>query len=187
MLKPMGMNTNMEELYLEAEADIKNNNYAEAFKKYESILYEEPGSAPAHNSLGWMYKTQFDDYAKAENHFLTAIRCDALYPHAYFHLAALYMDMERFDELAKHLEKCIGVRTVDKSWVYGRYALMEELKSNFETAEHYFEKAILVSQNEEKIKDLKLDIERCRMKIEILQRHRSNEQEESGGKNPAHN
>ena len=63
------MNTNMEELYLEAEADIKNNNYAEAFKKYESILYDEPSSAPAHNSLGWLYKTQLDDYGKAENHF----------------------------------------------------------------------------------------------------------------------
>ena len=70
------MNTNSEELYLEAEADIKNNHYADAFKKYESILYDEPDSAPAHNSLGWLYKTQFDDYAKAENHFLTAIRCD---------------------------------------------------------------------------------------------------------------
>ena len=46
------MNTNMEELYQEAEADIKNNNYAEVFKKYESILYDEPDSAPAHNSLG---------------------------------------------------------------------------------------------------------------------------------------
>ena len=66
------MNANSEELYLEAEADIKNNNYAEAFKKYESILYEEPDSAPAHNSMGWLYKTQFDDYAKAENHFSTA-------------------------------------------------------------------------------------------------------------------
>jgi len=44
------MNANSEELYLEAEADIKNNNYAVAFKKYESILYEEPDSAPAHNA-----------------------------------------------------------------------------------------------------------------------------------------
>ena len=50
------MHIHSEELYLEAEADIKNNNYAEAFKKFESILYEEPDSAPAHNSLGWLYK-----------------------------------------------------------------------------------------------------------------------------------
>src|SRR5258708_12489036 len=98
------MTTNSEELYLEAEADIKNNNYAEAFKKYESILYDEPSSAPAHNSLGWLYKTQFDDYAKAENHFLTAMRGDSLYPHPYFHLAPLLMYMKKFNELNFHLK-----------------------------------------------------------------------------------
>ena len=158
------MNTNMEELYLEAEADIKNNNYAEAFKKYESILYDEPASAPAHNSLGWLYKTQFDDYGKAENHFMTAMKSDPLYPHPYFHLAALLMDMERWDELGQHLEKCLKVRTIEKSWVYGRYALIEEVKLNFEKAIYFFEKAILSSQNDEKIKDYKQDIERCEMK-----------------------
>src|ERR1700760_1515716 len=119
------MNTSSEELYLEAEADIKNNNYAEAFKKYESILYDEPASAPAHNSLGWLYKTQFDDYVKAENHFLTAMRGD---------------------ELNAHLEKCLKVRTIEKSWVYGRYALIEEQKLNFDKAIYFFEKAILSSQ-----------------------------------------
>jgi tetratricopeptide (TPR) repeat protein len=165
------MNTNSEELYLEAEADIKNNNYAEAFKKYESILYEEPDSAPAHNSMGWLYKTQFDDYAKAENHFLTAIKCDPLYPHAYFHCGALLMDMERFGELELHLEKCLKIRTIDKSWVYGRYAMMEELRLNFEKAVYYFEKAILASQNDDKIKDYKTDIERCEMKREIHKKH----------------
>jgi tetratricopeptide (TPR) repeat protein len=167
------MNTNSEELYLEAEADIKNNNYAEAFKKYESILYEEPDSAPAHNSMGWLYKTQFDDYAKAENHFLTAIRCDPFYPHSYFHIAALLMDMERFEELNLHLEKCKRIRTIDKSWVNGRYALAEELKLNFEKAINYFEKAILASQNDDKIKDYKQDIERCEMKMEIAKKHSS--------------
>ena len=161
----------MEELYLEAEADIKNNNYAEAFKKYESILYDEPASAPAHNSLGWLYKTQFDDYIKAENHFSTAMKSDPLYPHPYFHLAALLMDMERWEELGKHLEKCLKVRTIEKSWVYGRYALIEEVKLNFEKAIYFFEKAILSSQNDEKIKDYKQDIERCEMKTGIKSRH----------------
>jgi tetratricopeptide (TPR) repeat protein len=165
------MNTNSEELYLEAEADIKNNHYAEAFKKYESILYEEPDSAPAHNSMGWLYKTQFDDYAKAENHFITAVKCDPLYPHSYFHIAALLMDMERFEELNGHLEKCLRIRTVDKSWVYGRYGLSEELKGDFGKAIYYFEKAILISQHDDKIKDYKQDIERCEMKTEIRKKH----------------
>jgi hypothetical protein len=37
---------------------------------------------------------------------------------------------------------------------------------------HGFEKAILSSQNDEKIKDYKQDIERCQMKMEINKRHR---------------
>ena len=167
------MNANSEELYLEAEADIKNNNYAEAFKKYESILYEEPDSAPAHNSMGWLYKTQFDDYAKAENHFQTAVKCDPLYPHSYFHIAALFMEMERFDELRSHLDRCLRVRTIDKSWVYGRYALAEEARQNYEKAVFYFEKAIMASQNDEKIKDYRSDIERCQMKTEIFIKHQA--------------
>ncbi len=169
------MNANSEELYLEAEADIKNNHYAEAFKKYESILYEEPGSAPAHNSMGWLFNTQFDDYSKAENHFQTAMRCDPLYPHSYFHMAALLMDMERFEELQAHLEKCLRVRTIDKSWVYGRFAMSEELRNNYEKSIFYFEKAILVSQNDEKIKDYRGDIERCQMKMEIFQKHKKDQ------------
>jgi tetratricopeptide (TPR) repeat protein len=123
--------------------------------------------------MGWLYKTQFDDYAKAENHFLTAIRCDALYPHSYFHIAALLMDMERFDELTKHLERCLKTRTIDKSWVYGRYALSEELRRNYEKAVYYFEKAILSSQHDEKIKDYRQDIDRCQMKKEIFKKHES--------------
>jgi tetratricopeptide (TPR) repeat protein len=166
------MNINSEELYLEAEADIKNNNYAEAFKKFESILYDEPSSAPAHNSLGWLYKTQFDDYGKAENHFQTAMKSDPLYPHPYYHLAALLMDMERLEELNRHLEKCLTIRTIEKSWVYGRYALIEELQLNLNRAVFFFEKAILSSQNDEKIKDYKLDIERCEMKMDIQQRQK---------------
>jgi tetratricopeptide (TPR) repeat protein len=172
------MNANSEELYLEAEQDIKNNHYADAFKKYESILYDEPDCAQAHNSLGWLYKTQFDDYTKAENHFLTAIKYDPLYPHSYFHMAALLMDMERFDELGLHLERCLSVRTVDKSWVYGRFALAEELKQHYEKAIFYFEKAILASQHDEKIKDYRQDIERCEMKTGIRKKH----QETASGK-----
>lgn len=55
------MTTQPEELYLEAEGDIKHNNYAEAFRKYETILYEEPGNGPTLNSLRWLYNMQIED------------------------------------------------------------------------------------------------------------------------------
>ncbi len=162
---------NIDELYLESEADIKNNQYGEAFKKCESILYEDPRHAPAHNSMGWLFKTQFDDYGRAENHFVTAIKCDPLYPHPYFHYATFLTDLERYDDLEKHLERCLQVATLEKSWIFSKRAVMEELKLNFDAAIRNYQKAILSSLSDDKIKMYNDDIERCKTKQEILERN----------------
>ena len=86
------MNSHLEELYLEAEADIKNDNYVEAFRKYESILSEEPTHGPTLNSLGWLNKTQIENYKKAESYYLACIKTNPSYPHAYQNYAVLFND-----------------------------------------------------------------------------------------------
>lgn len=165
------MAINIDELYLEAEADIKNNAFAEAYKKHEAILYEEPHHAPAHNSLGWLYKNQLDDYKRAEVHFLAAMKGDPLYPHPYFHYATLLTDLERYEELQKHLEHCLTIATIEKSWVYNKRAIVDELKLNLQEAIKNYEKAILVCLHEEKIKDYRESIDRCRSKLELSKQH----------------
>lgn len=162
------MTTKVEQLYLEAEADIRNSNYAEAFEKYETILYEEPSFAPAHNSIGWIYKNQFDDYVKAEKHFKASIAADHFYPHPYFHLASIYFDLDRFDELKKHLDKCLTISTIEKAWIYHRNGMMEETYGKFDEAIEYYKKAIMNSFSNEKIAEHKADIERCETKKSLL-------------------
>lgn len=161
------MTTRTEELFLEAEADIRNSNYPEAFQKYEDILYEEPGYAPAHNSIGWIFKTQFDDYHKAEIHFHAAIKADPNYPHPYFHLASLLLDLERYTELENHLSYCLTLRSIDKSWVYYRYGMLSEMGGNFHKAISFYEKALINTMNNDKVKDYQTDIERCRIKLNV--------------------
>ncbi len=161
------MTTKVEELYLEAEADIRNNNFLEAFQKYENILYDEPGFAPAHNSMGWIYKSQFENLDKAERHFRAAIKSDPLYPHPYFHLAALLMDMDRYPELEEHLEHCQEVYSIDKSWVFDRFGMMHEINGDLNGAIGNYQKAILSTMNNDKIKEFQADIERCEVKLNI--------------------
>ena len=164
---------NIDELYLESEADIKNSHYGDAFKKCESILYEDPSHAPAHNSMGWLLKTQFDDYKRAEAHFITAMKSDPLYPHPYFHYATFLTDLERYDELSRHLEKCLRISTLEKSWIFAKKAIMEELNLDFESAIRNYEKAILSSLNDDKIKVYNDDIDRCRLKQDIIDRNKT--------------
>jgi tetratricopeptide (TPR) repeat protein len=161
------MTTRIEELYLEAEADIRNSNFQEAFQKYETILYDDPTYAPAHNSMGWIYKSQFENHDKAENHFRTAIKSDPLYPHPYFHLASVMMEMDRFKELEEHLEHCLEVYTIDKSWVHDRFGMMYEMQGEFAKAIKSYEQAILTTMSNDKIKEYQGDIERCKTKADI--------------------
>lgn len=161
------MNHQTEALYLEAEADIRNSNFHEAFNKYEEILYEEPDYAPAHNSLGWIYKTQFENFQKAEVHFKAAIAADPLYPHPYFHYATILVDLERFEELKEFLDRCLGIRTIDKSWVFFRFGMVAELRGQFGDAISWYKKALLQTMNNEKVKDYQADIDRCITKLNI--------------------
>lgn len=155
------MNSQQVETYLEAEADILNKNYVEAFRKYESILFDEPTNAATHNSLGWIYKTQMDDYKNAENHYQAAIKCEPLHPHAYLNYAVLLMDLERYEDLFRLAKKAMKIESVDKAWLHHRLGLAEELQLKYEEAIMYYEKAILLSLNDDKIKNYKEDIERC--------------------------
>ncbi|HXL58371.1 MAG TPA: hypothetical protein VN958_19045 [Chitinophagaceae bacterium] len=161
------MTNRVEEIYLEAELDIGNNNYHEAFQKFENILYEDPGFAPAHNSIGWIYKTQFDNYEMAETHFTAAMKIDPLYPHSYFHFASILIDLERYSELKKHLDKCLKISTIDKARVYYRLGMLEEIKGRYDKAMRQYKHTILHCFNNEKIMNYQADIDRCKTKADI--------------------
>jgi tetratricopeptide (TPR) repeat protein len=165
------MNSQQVEIYLEAENDVANKNYVEAFRKYESILFDEPGNAATHNSLGWIYKTQMDNYTKAENHYKAAINGDPSYPHSYLNYMILLMDLERYVDIQALAKRAGKVEAVDKSWVQHRLGLVEELQLHFDQAIILFEKAILYTLNDEKIKGYKEDIARCEEKRELLVKH----------------
>ena len=165
------MNSQLVEVYLDAENDLKNNNYTEAFKKYENILFDEPGNAATHNSLGWIYKTQMDNYEKAENHYRAAINSEPNYPYAYANYAMLLMDQGRYTEMEKLVKKALKIATTDKSTLYCRLAVANELQLKFDDAIAFYEKAILFTLNDEKIKSYKTDIERVEEKREAIKKH----------------
>ncbi|MGZ5189528.1 MAG: hypothetical protein ACXWCZ_00840 [Flavisolibacter sp.] len=165
------MNSQLVETYLEAENDVKNNNYSEAFKKYESIIYDDPQNPMTHNSLGWIYKSQLDDYRNAESHYLAAIKSDPGHPHAYYNYASMLFEMERFEDLDAFLQNMLCVKVLDKAWVYHRFGLIQEMKLRFHDGIQFYEKAALISLSSEKIKQYKEDIERCNEKLVVSKKH----------------
>jgi tetratricopeptide (TPR) repeat protein len=82
-------------------------------------------------------------------------------------LASILIDLERYNELKKHLDKCLKISTVDKAWVYYRMGMLEEIKGNYDKAIREYKTAILNCFNNDKIKNYQADIERCKTKAAI--------------------
>ncbi len=158
---------NWEDTYLEAEEAIRNTNYLHAKQLLENIILDEPTTAQAHNSLGWLYRTQFDDYERAENHYKAAIRSNPDYPHAYVNLMVLYTYQEQWSKLRPIADKAMARPLVDKSLVNYRLGIMEEYLQNFDSAISYYKKAIKLCLNFDSIEDYKRAISNCEYKASL--------------------
>ena len=158
----------VEELFLEGEDAIKNGNYIAAKIAFENALMEDHEYAPAHNSLGWLYKSQFDDYEKAINHFNASISYAPGYPHSYLNLVDVFILKDDWDAAKKILKKASKIGTVHKAKIEYNLGRICELTADLTNAIEHYKKALLHTINNDLVEDYKKDMERCRYKLELL-------------------
>ena len=161
------MTSRLEQLYLEGEQAIKNNDFVEAIHKLEEMLAEDPQSCRAHNSLGWLYRTQLDEYDRAETHYTMCLKYAPNYPHAYWNYVYLLTDLERYDEAVQLMRRALNVPSVDKPSVYNRLGMIHELQAQYADAVANYKKAIRLCLNNETIEDYKRHVERCEYKMTL--------------------
>lgn len=154
----------IEELFLEADRAFDDGNLAEGKKILEEILSEEPSFGKAHNHLGWLYKTKYQDFRLAEKHFKLAIKFEPEYPATYINYAYLLRDLVRLDEMEVLLNKALKVEATNKCALYDEFGSLFELRGDFKKAIFYYRKAIQLSLNDKVIEDLRNHIKRCRKK-----------------------
>lgn len=166
------MNTinNIEELFLEADRALDEGNLSEGKRLLEDILQEEPSYGKAHNHLGWLYKTKYQDYRIAEKHFKLAIKFDPEYPPSYINYAYLLRDLGRLDELELLLNKALQVEATNKCSLNDEFGSLYELKGDYKKAIEYYNKAIKLSLNDKIVEDLRNHVKRCRRKQNFLGR-----------------
>ena len=159
------MHTDTDELFLEAEKELKNDNYLEAKKLYEQVLEDSPGYAAAHNSLGWLYYSKFENLRIAENHYRAGITFDKNYPHCYWNLVDVMIDEKRWNEAVDFITNtCLHVVTLGRSQCYSKLGIIEELQHQYDKAIANYIQAIKNTCSNERIEDLKKDIARVEYK-----------------------
>lgn len=130
----------------------------------ESGLYDEPGYAKLHNTLGWMYQYYQMNVDLAIRHYELAIYFDAENDSAYRNLAYLLFNEKRYKEATDLLVRALATKSVDKAYVYERLGTLSEKRENYQEAMDFYQKALMECIDNEEITEIKQNIKRTRMK-----------------------
>lgn len=158
----------LDEWFYEADQNIKEQRYADAMQTLEAIIAESPRYAKAYNHLGWLYETKYRDLKKAEDMYSRCLELEPEYAPVYLNLAVVLSGMNKWTELKKLLAKALQVPGVDKAAVYNEYAIMCELKGEYDKAIDFYKKAIRFTLKDANVDAYYNAIKRCKTKKEIF-------------------
>ncbi|MFM1999497.1 MAG: hypothetical protein RL204_1444 [Bacteroidota bacterium] len=154
----------LDDLFFEADALIKEKKITEAISTLEIILVEAPDYGRAYNHLGWIYETQYKDYAKAEDMYKRCIAYDPNYTPIYLNTSILLSTLGKYDEQRELLQKALLVPGIDKPGIYNELGISSEMQGAFDEAIDHFKMAARLSLVENNIDLYLSSIARCKKK-----------------------
>jgi tetratricopeptide (TPR) repeat protein len=158
----------LDDLFFEADSLIKERKITEAISTLEAILVEAPDYGRAYNHLGWIYETQYRDYAKAEDFYKRCIALDPNYTPAYLNLSINLSTLGKYEEQLTYLDAALLIPGIDRAGMYNEMAIAKELLGQFEEAIRFYKEAIRFTLVDANLATYSASIERCLRKVEIL-------------------
>lgn len=135
-----------------------------ALKLLERLLYEEPGYARLHHTLGIIYFSYADDAKQAEQHFRCAIKFDAKFADPYWYLGKLLADDDRLNDALLIYKQGLKAKRAQKSLLLEETGKAYELKKKYNKAIRSYQKAMGYSADLWNCKVLEESIRRCKQK-----------------------
>lgn len=157
----------LEELFNQADLDIKDGYYESAFKRLEEILVEDPLFGKAYNHMGWMYETKLKDYRKAEEFYKKALETAPDYHPVYTNYSILLSTLGKYDELKLLLDRALTVPSIDKANVFNEYGIMYEQMKEYNKAIEYYKQCAELTLSKDTLNRAMESIERCRLKLTL--------------------
>lgn len=157
----------LEELFNNADLDIKAGKLEAAVETLEQILREEPTFGKAYNHLGWLNETKFKNLNQAEKYYKLALQYAPEYTAAYKNYAILLSTLKKFDTLKEILEQSLQVPGMDKANVYNEYGIMYEQMEQYETAIKYYKDAAKATISDKFMQAAMDSIKRCNTKMTL--------------------
>ncbi len=166
-MRPQFLN---EELFIEADALIKENSLGEAVNTLERILADDPSFGKAYNHLGFIYETKFQDYIKAEEFYILSLKHQPNYVSAYYNYAYLLSILKRYDDLKRLLDTALTIPGINQGTIYNELGIMNESLCKYDLAIENYENAIRNYFDNNMLETAINSIERCKKKIDLFRK-----------------
>ncbi len=147
-----------------AQEAVYEGDYNQANRLLYNALYDEPGYARLHYTLGWMYHYYQFNEAKAIRHYELTLYFDASLDYAFRQLVDLLMDKKRYENVHSLLLKAENTDAMDKDFIYETLGNLAEKQGDFNIAIAYYKKALMHSMDNHASKEIKDNIKRTRFK-----------------------
>ncbi|HEX5169789.1 MAG TPA: hypothetical protein VFW11_11495 [Cyclobacteriaceae bacterium] len=157
----------IEEYINEANNFVYTGDYEQALKILWRILYDEPGYARLHYSLGCIYYYEADEIKRGEQHLRLAIHFDAKYADPYVDLGRLLSKDERLDEAIEIYLKGVKAKQANKTRLLSGAVKGYELKKKYGKAIRHYRKALSHSAELWNCLELEESIQRCKRKNKV--------------------
>jgi tetratricopeptide (TPR) repeat protein len=141
-----------------------NDEHEQALKILNNILFEEPGYARLHHTIGCIYFYHAEEAKKAEQHFRLAIRFDPEFAETYGDLGQLLSDDERLDEAIHIYSQGMNAKKANKTRLLSSTAKAYELKKKYAKAIKHYKEALGHSAELWNCLTLEESIKRCKRK-----------------------
>jgi tetratricopeptide (TPR) repeat protein len=128
------------------------------------LLFEEPGYARLHFTLGKVYLYYVEEVVKAERHFRLAIHFDREFPDTYLYLGNLLFDDERYNEAVVVYLQGLNAKRAYKTELYNGAGRSYELMKKYKKAISHYKDALSSSAETYSCLLLENSIRRCERK-----------------------
>ncbi len=164
----MGATNFVEESFLQVDKLFADGEYSEGKKLLEEILEMEPDYGRAHNHLGWLYFTKFDNYERADYHFRLGIKFSPDYPASYINYTYLLNDLNEVEALQKNVERAMKVKGINKAILFNELGRSCEVNGNYAAAVDNYKNAIKHCLNKQEMDTYNQNMERVKSKKSIF-------------------
>lgn len=135
-----------------------------ALKLLDRLLYEEPGYARLHYTMGLIFFDYAEDNVRAEKHFRLAIQFDKKFADSYWYLGKLLADDDRLDDALEIYRQGLKAKQAKKAYLFEQVGKAYELKKQFRKAIARYQKALRNSAELWHCLVLEESIKRCKRK-----------------------